>query len=304
MPKILHIFDVSPFIHAAKKTSHSKLEQVIPDGTSWKTQVTPTGGTSLLFNHIYNICNTGDVVFCCDRNPTIKKDMSPGYKSTRNHEQRVAVEKAAAEYILQECGFTVLARAGYEADDIIYTLVQKLHKAYDNIYIYTSDSDLYFLVDDVVSIKPSSTRAKEITRANYEQQLAKKGAKYNTLTVQKIIKGDTSDNIPALPKNVQLKVANALYKDEFYPYLGDKKFVRDWVAYLVPEALNQVDLVFPLYIEDIPTEFSKPDIQTVVNFGDAINNSIFRGHGDRDFDIKPHVIELQDKRGIYIEEDN
>ena len=55
---------------------------------------------------------------------------------------------------------------------------------------------MYFLVDDRVTIKPSSSRAKEVTRYNYEQVLSKYNIKYNMMTMTKIICGDTSDCIP------------------------------------------------------------------------------------------------------------
>ena len=303
MPKILHIFDIMPFIHAGHVNKASKLEQLIQSGTTWSTQVTPTGGTSLIFNTLHKISPKDDCVFCSDRRPTIKMDMLPQYKNHRHHDNAIAVEQAAAEYILQECDCTVIARAGYEADDIIYTLVKKLHNTYDCIYIYTGDSDMYFLVDDIVSIKPSSTKAKEVTIHNYEQVLEKMGARYNTMAVQKIIKGDSSDNIPPLPRESQLALAKVLYIDEMYPRLGDKEFVKQWVSYILPEAINQVDLVFPLEVDDIPLDFSKPDKHLITNFGAAINNKYLRGCGTADFDIIPHVIELQ-SRGYYIEEDS
>lgn len=302
MPKILHIFDVSPFIHAGRVNKASKLEQLVDLGTTWKTQVTPTGGLSLIFNTLYSVIDKGDFVFCCDRNPTIKKDMYPDYKATRHHDTEIQVQKGVVEYVLEKCNCTVLARAGYEADDIIYSIVQKFYKAYDYIYIYTGDSDLYFLVDDIVSIKPHSSRGKEVNRYNYEQVLKSKKSVYNTLTVQKIIKGDSSDNIPALPKDVQGRVAQALYMPEFYPHLGNKAFVKQWVDYLVPEASAQVDLVFPLDIYDLPDDFKKPDKDMIRNFGVSINNKYFRNHtANVDFDIKPYIEEMQSK-GYYLEE--
>lgn len=303
MPKRLHIFDVSPFLHAGHVNKAAKLERTVDAGTTWITQVTPAGGISLVFNTLYNIPAKEDCVFCCDRNPTIKKEMLPSYKSNRDHSREMEIEKAVAEYILQECKCTVLARAGYEADDIIYSLVRKFHDAYDEIYVYTGDSDLYFLVDEVVSIKPSSSKAKEVNFYNYEKVLEKKGARYNTMTVQKIIKGDTSDCIPALPKDLQNRLASILYMEEMYPHLGSKEFVRQWTEYLVPEALPQVDLIFPLDVDDLPDDFSKPDRHLVMNFGAAINNRLYRGRGTVDFNIKPHIVELQN-RGYYLEEEN
>lgn len=300
MPKILHLFDVSPFIHAGHVNQYSKLERLVDDGVTWKTYVTPTGGTSFLFNTLYEVAGRGDCVFCCDRNPTIKKDMLPTYKNNRDHKHDISVDKGACEYILKKCGCTVLARAGYEADDIIYTLVQKLHNQYDKIYIYTGDSDLYFLVDDIVEIKPSSSRAKSVNRDNYEQIAHKGGIRYNCLTTMKILKGDTSDCIPAMTKAMQEKFMRVMYREEFFPHLGDKKFVRDWVQMLCPECLSQVDMVFPLDIDDLPLEFDAPDRQMIINFGDAMNNKLFRGRSSVNFDVRPYVAEIQE-RGLYLE---
>lgn len=302
MPKILHIFDVSPFIHAGHINKYSKLEQLVDMGTTWKTQVTPTGGTSFLFNTLYDVVGRGDCVFCCDRNPTIKKDMLPSYKSNRVHDRSKSVDKGAAEYILEKCGCTVLARAGYEADDIIYSLVKKFKSSYDHIYVYTGDSDLYFLVSDNVSIRPSSSVAKSVDMSNYERVASKNGIKYNCLTVYKILCGDNSDCIPALPKADQQLLMNLLYQDSLYAKLGDKDTVRNLVSYVYPNLLYQVDLVFPLDVDDLPDEFSTPDKKMIVNFGDAMNNKLFRGLAEINFDVRPYVAEMQ-ARGLYIDKE-
>lgn len=307
MGKTLHIFDLMPYVHAGHVNKAAKFEQTVDNGTTWRTQVTPAGGISLLFNSFYevlgNVRNTSDIVVCSDRRPTIKCDMLSTYKNNRDHNAVIKVEQAVAEYILQKCNVSLVARAGYEADDIIYSIIQKVHNSYDNIYIYTGDSDLYFLVDEVVSIRPSSSKAKEVNIYNYETVLAKKGARYNTLTVQKILKGDTSDCIPPLPKDQQEILGRVLYNEVMYQYLGNKQFVTDWVASLLPEALHQVQLVFPLDIDDVPTEFKKPDRHMVRNFGAHMNNKFYRGSETDDFDITPYVVEMQNK-GYFVEENN
>lgn len=301
MTKDLYIFDVLPFIHAGCVNRFARLEKTVCTGVTWQTLRIPCGGISLIFNELYAIAGTGDCVFCTDRNPTIKKDMYSGYKSNRDHDNNILTLRTVAEYILEKCGGTVIARAGYEADDIIYTIVQKLHDQYDNIYIYTGDSDLYFLVDKKVSIRPSSSRAKAVDYYNYNQVLAKKGAIYNSLTVQKILKGDQSDCIPSLPRDVQDKLAAVLYQKAMLPQLGDKHFVRSWVGSICPEALPQVDLIFPLDVEDIPLEFGKLDPYLIRNFGSAMHNKMFRGMSDPDFMIQPYVDELI-SNGCYLED--
>lgn len=301
MTRDLYIFDIMPFIHAGSVNKFARFEHTMPTGVSWQTLRIPCGGISLIFNELYAVAGKGDCVFCSDRNPTIKKDMLAGYKSNRDNDDEITISKGVAEYILQKCGGTVIARAGYEADDIIYTIVKRIHDEYDNIYIYTGDSDMYFLVDEKVSIRPSSSRAKAVDMYNYERVLQKKGAKYNSLSVQKILMGDTPDCIPALPKEIQYKLAEVLYNPAFLPKLGDPAFVRQWVAYLAPEAVAQVDIVFPLEVEDVPLEFSDMQTKMIRCFGDLMHNKMFRGMSDTTFDISPYISELIE-RGLYLEE--
>lgn len=303
MTKDLYIFDVSPFIHAGSVNKYAKLEKLVDVGTTWKTMVTPCGGISLIFNTLYSVIGRGDVVFCCDRNPTVKKDMIPGYKGNRDHKRNIEVEKAIAEYILEDCGATVLARAGYEADDIIYTIVKKNHEVYDNIFIYTGDSDLYFLVDNRVSIKPSSSRAKEVNINNYESVLAKQGARYNDMTMLKIINGDTSDCIPGLPKNVRQQIAGFFLQPDMLPMLGNREFVYAWMSEMFPEYASQVLNVFPLDVDNIPVDFRPIDKNKIIDWGSAINNKYFRGMGSEKFPINEHLEEIH-KLGIYLEDVN
>lgn len=302
MSNILHIFDVSTFVHAGHVNKASKLETIEKVGATWRTKVTPTGGVSLIFNKLYELVGKGDMVFCCDRLPTIKMDMYSEYKGTRKHKPEIGVEKRVAEYILQECGCTVVARAGYEADDLIYSFVQKFHDKYDHIYLHLNDSDLYFLVDEKVSVKPASSSGKEVTMENFERVAMKGGCRYNNITISKIMSGDVSDNIPPLPPDVRKKFRENMSIEEFYPFYGDKNFVTQWVMRLVPEALAQVDLVFPLLIDDIPDTFSEPNPLMIKNFGDAINNKLFRNRGSVDFDVTPYTVAMQEQ-GLYIEEE-
>lgn len=303
MLKTLHIFDMLPFIHAGHVNKYSRLERLIDLGSTWTTQVTPTGGCAWILKHVYQAMSEGDVVVCSDRTPTIKKEMLPEYKSNRDHKEVINVEKRAAEYILQKCNVSVLARAGYEADDIVYSIVKKFYNEYDKIYIYTGDSDLYFLVDDKVSIRPSSSRAKSVDRDNYERVAKKGGMKYNCMTTSKIIGGDSSDCIPALTLDKQYEFANAMYREEFFPHLGDKEFVKYWVNILCPWANRQVELVFPLDVVDLPNGFKIPNKQMLINFGDSMNSKDFKGRAAIDFDVEPYVVEMHE-HGIYIEEDD
>ncbi len=299
----LHIFDMSAFLYAGNVNKRSRLEQVVQDGACWKTLVTPTGGTSLLFNKLYQLVGRADIVMCCDRRPTVKLDMYPDYKATRSHPSEITVEKAAAEYIMQQCEVTVLARAGYEADDIAYSLVKKLHDRYSHIYVYAGDSDYYFMVDDKVTIMPASSRQKEVNRQNYEKTAHKDGCTYNVRTIVKILEGKSNENIPALPKADQQRIMNVLYA----PYMnfgnyGNYDLVKAIFDKNFPEYSYRVDLAFPLFIDDLPDTFNEPNMYMIRNFGHAIKNSLFLDKGDKDFDINKHIQALHNN-GVYLEVD-
>lgn len=298
--KTLSIFDMSPFLHAGHINKRSYLERLEQQGATWVSLRTPTGGTSLLFNKLYELVGVSDIVMVCDRKPTIKTDMDSAYKATREHKPEITIERGAAEYILQQCNVSVVARAGYEADDLAYTYVKLLHDKYDKINIYTCDSDYYFMVDDVVSILPSSSKAKTVTMDNYHDVT---GYSYNLMTISKILSGDTSDNIPALPKFIQQEVMNKLYTEKIAPQLGSYEVVKYMFDTFWPQYAYQVDLVFPLTVPDLPQTFLVPDKKMICNFGNAIRNSNFIGRQSPDFDIEPHIDALH-KDGIYLEVSN
>lgn len=302
MNDTLYIFDVSPFVHAGSVNKRSFLNALVDVGVRCVEQRTPCGGISLIMNSIASIENTGDFVFCCDRNPTIKKEMSKGYKENRNHRREIEVEKGVAEYILKLCGATVLAYDGYEADDIIYSLVKKLHDRYKHIYIYTGDSDMYFLVDDIVSIRAHSSRGKDVNIQNYSTVIKKdKNIPYNSTTIAKIICGDTSDCIPGVPASDRQKMIQYFYNPVLLPHCGNKEIVKYHMGIVAPQYTDQVDIVFPLEIESVPTTFSPLNYAMLHDMGQAINNRFYRDRGSKMFDPEPYITDMQ-SRGLYLED--
>ncbi len=307
MKRILSVYDVSPFIHAGHVNKRAFLEQLVQkeipgQSCTWSSQYTSAGGTAFLLKAAMTGTKRGDVVFCCDRNPTIKKDMLSSYKSNRDHPSSIENDKRLAEFVLQNCGATVIAKPGYEADDIITTLVQSVHNEYDEIHVYTSDSDLYFLVDDIVSIKPSSSRAKEVTMQNYSTSF-KKGVRmpYNFAVPYKMLYGDTSDCIPPMSK---------MYHDSFYDIimryasmcnLGKRDVLESLVKDKLPDVLPSFNLIYPLEVDDIPVCFSKPNISLMINWADLMHCGEFAGMASKDWDGDVLIAEVQ-RMGIYEED--
>lgn len=300
----LALLDVSGFVHAGSVNKYAFLERLFECDSVWMSQITPAGGASLIFNVLASIAGKCDIILCCDRNPVIKKEMIPGYKGNRDHKHNIEVEKQLVEYIGQQCNMTVAYADGYEADDIIYTYHRALQDVYDKILIYTSDSDLYFLVDEKTEIMPTSSRAKHVTLDNYHT-ISVHGAnyRYNTITVAKILFGDQTDCLPPLPAGVlQLAIEETKKYASVHPeYMGDKQILYNLYEKF-PTVIEQVNRVYPLDVPDLSTSISEPDPVMICNWGAAIHNKYYSKRMSDDFDVEEETRKVQDL-GLYIEKE-
>lgn len=294
MEKILRIFDVSSFVHAGKVNSYAMIDcGLVMSGTSFVNPKIPCGGASLLWNVIYEHA-TDDMIFCADRDPSIKREMLPSYKAQRSFNAEVQKQKDITEYILKDCNFTVLAKDGYEGDDFVNLAVEKYRDYYDHIYIYTGDSDLYYLVSDTVSIEPSSSKAKRVNMSNYTYTVRKgEYTPYNTVALRKILSGDTADNIPPLYTpyaNVYMSI-----KEDF----GNFEKIRDlFKQYNDTDGVEHSYWVEPLTPIGVDLNILKPDLSRVKAWGVAFRNSNFIRHsktGSNESIIDESINELVNK---------
>ena len=290
----LRIIDVSPVIYAGSRDTRKNIEGALLETVGgFKPQQIPSGGLAFLWNIIYEYGNSDTLIFCFDRPPTIKKAMWPDYKSGRTHPEGVMSQKDLAEELVRECGFLCCAKEGYEADDFIYDLCMKYKTVFDHIYVHTGDSDMYCVVDTNVEVVPSSSTAKHITYENFRNTVVlDKVIPYNMLTFEKILNGDKSDNIPPLPRALVMEMLRVLNTPFNQPRMGKRVFVRTLVEQLFPIALRQVDLVFPLPMDESDLEF---DFAIVPNFYKA---SIW-GYliGNRNFAIPKKIpMDIAEKR--------
>ena len=276
MARILRIFDLSSYAHAGNVNKRAFMDGPIVELTTGYTQRNiPAGGISLLFKQLYYFMGECDMVFCADRNPTIKKEMYPRYKESRTHARDVLIQKEVMERVLKACGFTVLYEEGYEADDFIYSLVQKCKNQYDHIYVHAGDSDLYLLVDDNVSIAQTHSKTKEVNLDNYSYVIKKNNfTPYNMLSFLKVLNGDASDDIPPMDSTRAQQILDIFDTDFYRPKMGDKKFMRATLEFAAPDILPQFDLVYPLDVA-VPDEFGCGDKQLVKEFGYAMKNKLF-----------------------------
>jgi DNA polymerase-1 len=129
---------------------------------------------------------------CCDCGPLLRKEWFPEYKATRDEKPEDALDSLRAiEQQVQSWRTPLIRLRGYEADDVIATLVEQAWL--DEVRIISSDKDLYQLISD--SVRLITTRG-EVGEA---ECVAKFGVKPEQMADYLTLTGDSSDNIPGAP---------------------------------------------------------------------------------------------------------
>ena len=129
-----------------------------------------------------------------------RMEIHPEYKSTRKKPETEEEQKHYDEFFeclntLQELlPYDVYKYRGVEADDTITYFVENLKNHYDNIWIITSDRDMYQLVDDNIHIFNIFGR-KEITVDSILIDYELNPSEY---LLARLIEGDKSDSITGI----------------------------------------------------------------------------------------------------------
>jgi DNA polymerase-1 len=141
------------------------------------------------------------IAFDGPRGELQRTQMYPEYKSTR---QKMPDEMRAQLADIREAtagfGLRVVESDTHEADDVIATLAMQGRSAGMEVFIVTGDKDFLQLVDDQVKLwnLRSSTSKPELVDA--AAALAKWGVPTTAMVDLLALMGDTSDNVPGVPK--------------------------------------------------------------------------------------------------------
>ncbi len=150
-----------------------------------------------------------DLIIACGdcREKTFREELFPAYKAQRQQmPDEFYSQLPFIERFLEICGVPLIKVAGYEADDVIASIISQMPKGY-KFYILTSDKDLLQLVGDNVVVC-------NYHRGNlviFDKQKVKE--KYGVWPEQFVdflsIVGDNSDNIVGV-KGIGPKTATKL----------------------------------------------------------------------------------------------
>ncbi len=151
------------------------------------------------------------VAFDGPREDLERTKLYPEYKSTREKAPEELIEQLDdIQRVVQAHGIRIVRSAGQEADDVIGTLAVRGREAGMDVFIVTGDKDFMQLVDDHLKLwnLRSSTSAPEILDAASVQE--KFGVTPEQMIDLLALMGDSSDNVPGVPRVGQKTAAKLL----------------------------------------------------------------------------------------------
>jgi len=167
--------------------------------------------------------------------PTFRHQEYKEYKAKRikmpdNFYEQILLVKD----LLKKFGVPILEKEGYEADDLIGSIVEKAQNQDIEIFIITGDLDTLQLVNDRVSVYTFGRGLQDKIIYDQEKIRGRFQLEPKQLVDWKALKGDPSDNIPGVP-SVGEKTALELIKkfnnlDNLYQQLKESSTVKDLIS--------------------------------------------------------------------------
>ena len=147
--------------------------------------------------------------------PTFRHKMYDAYKGTRKpmptelREQMPVLRK-----LLAAMQISVVTMEGYEADDILGTLARQGEAAGMDVSLVSGDRDLLQIATEAILIRIPKTKAGKTEIEDYHTQevVDRYGITPAQVIELKALMGDSSDNIPGVPK-IGEKTATALVQE-------------------------------------------------------------------------------------------
>ncbi len=149
------------------------------------------------------------------KHPTFRHEMYAEYKGNRKGmPDELREQVPLIKQVLNTMNITIIERPGYEADDILGTLSRVGENEGYTVTLLSGDRDLLQLATDKIKVKLPKTKAgKTIIEEYYANNVVEAyGVDPVTFIDMKGLMGDTSDNIPGVPK-IGEKTASKLLID-------------------------------------------------------------------------------------------
>jgi DNA polymerase-1 len=141
---------------------------------------------------------------------TFRHEKFEKYKATRvKADQELYDQIPLVHEVVAAFDIPVYEKKGYEADDVIGTIVKKASHEIDEIYVVTGDMDALQLVDEKIKVYTLRKGMSDIVVYDPNEVEKRFGFGPELVVDYKALRGDTSDNIPGVP-GIGEKIATEL----------------------------------------------------------------------------------------------
>lgn len=262
MAEVLRVFDTKNFAYSGLNKYYLTGQVKIVNG-KYTTVDVDASAIRYLLNQVKQY-EEDTLVFAIDSDPVIKARMFEDtfeygtYKGHRNSNESINSQYEKFEGVLSDIYPNVFAVEGYEADDIIASVVLGNLDNFDKIVIHSADSDMHCLIQPKVCTGYVNKSFRYIDRSNFETESVKgKKVLYNSTIVRKWVEGDAKDNIPSASTDSIIKFTSAVGVDE-YPNFVDLQYLRNKLYSLVESETDRVilDLIIPLMVPEKDIQIS------------------------------------------------
>ena len=141
----------------------------------------------------------------CNSKDHQRKEVDPDYKIGRSHERSFYKSLELLQYVLMHYSddITMIYRSNYEADDFVKPLLLDIPKT-QNVLLVSEDRDWARMIEFEGRVIHWYAKRRVYDRAQYFLEFGYKPSE-QTVVMEKTIRGDKSDNIPAGVPNIKGK---------------------------------------------------------------------------------------------------
>jgi len=160
----------------------------------------PTGLLTGFTNFISTLQKDHDsdyIVFAVDsKGDTFRNEIDPNYKANRQAPpEELSMQLPVAIEWIDKMGYKTLGMSGFEADDMIASVVKKAKENGYNVRVVSHDKDLYQLIDDGKVVVVDAIKKKVMDE---EACVEKYGVTPKQFIDYQSILGDSADNVPGV----------------------------------------------------------------------------------------------------------
>lgn len=220
------------------------------------------GVTRMLAKFVKERMSEGDsVIFVMDsKEPSFRHDLFEDYKANRTAPpDEMIAQLPYVDRLIEALSMPLLKGPGYEADDVIATIVEKHSSEFDKVFVVTGDKDLLQLVGGNVKVlRFASMGVSDLAEYGVEEVVGKYGLEPSQIGDYLALVGDSSDNVPGV-KGIGDKTAVALLQkygtlERIYAGIGE---LTKRQAKLLEDGREMADLSKRLVtlLKDVPISF-------------------------------------------------